>query len=112
MLVTERSQLVLPRLSTEQFVADAVFVDGSHIFHNVFADLYFLREIIRPAGLIVLDEYECPRWRPRLLWQAPRSQASSGPAVTAALAHVDKRQSQFRRATRSNPCLSSEYAWA
>ncbi len=40
-LLTERSQVALPRLVTEEFVADAAFVDGSHIFHNVFVDLYF-----------------------------------------------------------------------
>jgi predicted O-methyltransferase YrrM len=55
-LVAERSQLVLPRLVAEGFVADAAFVDGSHIFHNVFVDLTFLRELVRPGGLIVLDD--------------------------------------------------------
>lgn len=55
-MLAERSQLVLPRLVSEGFVADAAFVDGSHIFHNVFFDLYFLRELVRPDGLIVLDD--------------------------------------------------------
>jgi len=55
-LVRERSQLALPRLVSEGLVADAAFVDGSHIFHNVFVDLYYLREIVRPGGLIVLDD--------------------------------------------------------
>jgi predicted O-methyltransferase YrrM len=59
-LVTERSQLALPRLLTEDFVADATFVDGSHIFHNVFVDLYYLREIVRPGGLIILDDCQWP----------------------------------------------------
>jgi predicted O-methyltransferase YrrM len=59
-LLAERSQLALPRLATEGFVADAAFVDGSHIFHNVFVDLYFLREVVRPGGLIVLDDCEWP----------------------------------------------------
>jgi predicted O-methyltransferase YrrM len=84
-LVTERSQLVLPRLIAEQFVADAAFVDGSHIFHNVFVDLYFLREIVRPGGLIVLDDCEWPSvataaryfelnagWTPQLMDQPTR----------------------------------------
>jgi predicted O-methyltransferase YrrM len=55
-LVTDRSQLVLPGLVSEGFVADAAFVDGSHIFHNVFVDLYFLRELVRPSGLIIMDD--------------------------------------------------------
>jgi len=56
LLLAERSQLALPRLVTEGFIADAAFVDGSHVFHNVFVDLYFLRELVRPGGLIVLDD--------------------------------------------------------
>jgi hypothetical protein len=64
-LATERSQLALPRLISHQFVADAAFVDGSHIFHNVFVDLCFLREIVRPGGLIVLDDSGGPRSRRR-----------------------------------------------
>jgi predicted O-methyltransferase YrrM len=59
-LTTERSQLELPRLVARGFVADAAFVDGSHIFHNVFVDLCFLREIVRPGGLIVLDDCGWP----------------------------------------------------
>jgi len=55
-LVQERSQIALPRLLGDGFVADAAFVDGSHIFHNVFADLFFLRELVRPGGLMVLDD--------------------------------------------------------
>lgn len=59
-LVSERSQLVLPRLVTEGFVADAAFVDGSHVFHNVFVDLYFLGELVRPSGLVILDDCQWP----------------------------------------------------
>ena len=59
-LLRERSQLALPGLVAEGLVADAAFVDGSHIFHNVFIDLFFLREIVRPGGLIVLDDCQWP----------------------------------------------------
>jgi predicted O-methyltransferase YrrM len=59
-LVTERSQLALPRLLTGGLVGDAAFVDGSHTFHNVFVDLYFLRELVRPGGVIVLDDCQWP----------------------------------------------------
>jgi predicted O-methyltransferase YrrM len=59
-LVAERSQLALPRLLTDGVVADAAFVDGSHAFHNVFVDLYFLRELVRPGGLIILDDCQWP----------------------------------------------------
>ncbi len=56
----ERSQLALPRLVMDGFVADAAFVDGSHVFHNVFVDLYFLREVVRPGGLVILDDCDWP----------------------------------------------------
>jgi predicted O-methyltransferase YrrM len=59
-LVDEQSQIALPRLVTEGFVADAAFVDGSHVFHNVFVDLYFLRDLVRPGGLIILDDCQWP----------------------------------------------------
>lgn len=59
-LLRERSQIALPRLLSEGLSADAAFVDGSHIFHNVFVDLVFLRDLIRPGGLIVLDDCRLP----------------------------------------------------
>ena len=59
-LVAERSDLALPRLLADGMVADAAFVDGSHIFHNVFVDLHFLRQLVRPGGLIVLDDCQWP----------------------------------------------------
>jgi predicted O-methyltransferase YrrM len=59
-LVAERSQIALPRMVAEGFVADAAFVDGSHIFHKVFVDLACLHELVRPGGLIVLDDCEWP----------------------------------------------------
>lgn len=59
-LLAERSQIVLPYLVSEGFAADAAFVDGSHIFHNVFVDLFYLRELVRPGGLVVLDDCEYP----------------------------------------------------
>ncbi|OPC76969.1 hypothetical protein B4N89_40990 [Embleya scabrispora] len=55
-LVAAPSSLALPRLLTEGFVADAAFVDGSHRFHEVFVDLYFLRKVVRPGGLVVIDD--------------------------------------------------------
>jgi predicted O-methyltransferase YrrM len=55
-LITAPSSIALSHLVTEGVVADAAFVDGSHRFHEVFVDLYFLRKIVRPGGLIVLDD--------------------------------------------------------
>jgi len=59
-LVVETSSTALARLVSEGFTADAAFVDGSHRFHEVFVDLYFLRKIVRPGGLVVLDDASFP----------------------------------------------------
>ena len=59
-LIQERSQIALPRLLGDGLVADAAFVDGSHIFHNVFLDLFYLRELVRPGGLMILDDCSYP----------------------------------------------------
>lgn len=59
-LMTEASSIALARLVSDGFTADAAFVDGSHRFHEVFVDLYFLRKLVRPGGLIVLDDAALP----------------------------------------------------
>ena len=62
-LLVDPSSVVLPRLVAEGVVADAAFVDGSHRHHEVFVDLYFLRKIVRPGGLVVLDDDWTPSVR-------------------------------------------------
>lgn len=62
-LMLAPSSIALAQLAAEGFIADAAFVDGSHRFHEVFVDLYFLRKIIRPGGLIVLDDNWAPSVR-------------------------------------------------
>ena len=59
-LIEEASSIVLARLAADRFTADAAFVDGSHRFHEVFVDLYFLRKLVRPGGLIILDDVSWP----------------------------------------------------
>lgn len=56
-LIAVPSSIALGQLAAEGLVADAAFVDGSHRFHEVFTDLYFLRKVVRPGGLILLDDY-------------------------------------------------------
>jgi predicted O-methyltransferase YrrM len=62
-LVLEPASLALPPLVAQGLVADAAFVDGSHRFHEVFVDLYFLRKIVRPGGIVVLDDHHWPSVR-------------------------------------------------
>lgn len=59
-LIREPSSIALARLAGEGFTADAAFVDGSHRFHEVFVDLYYLRKLVRPRGLIILDDAAWP----------------------------------------------------
>ena len=59
-LIREFSSLALPGLLDDGLVADAAFVDGSHRFHEVFVDLYFLRKIVRPGGLLLMDDGHKP----------------------------------------------------
>lgn len=56
-VIAEPSSIALPRLVSQGLVTDAAFVDGGHRFHDVFVDLYFLRKIVRPGGLVILDDY-------------------------------------------------------
>jgi predicted O-methyltransferase YrrM len=58
--IGEASSIALARLAVEGFTADAAFVDGSHRFHEVFVDLYFLRKLVRAGGLIILDDASWP----------------------------------------------------
>ena len=58
--IEEASSVALARLAGVGFTADAAFVDGSHRFHEVFVDLYFLRRLVRPRGLIILDDAAWP----------------------------------------------------
>ncbi|MBN1172781.1 MAG: class I SAM-dependent methyltransferase [Micromonosporaceae bacterium] len=62
-LIPQPSSIALAQFATEGIVADAAFVDGSHRYHEVFVDLYFLRTIVRPGGLIVLDDDWTPSVR-------------------------------------------------
>ncbi|MBN1173725.1 MAG: class I SAM-dependent methyltransferase [Micromonosporaceae bacterium] len=62
-LLPQPSSIALARLVSDGFVADAAFVDGSHRYHEVFVDLYFLHTIVRPGGLIVLDDDWTPSVR-------------------------------------------------
>ena len=59
-LIEEASSIALARLAGAGLTADAAFVDGSHRFHEVFVDLYFLRILVRPGGLIILDDAAWP----------------------------------------------------
>jgi predicted O-methyltransferase YrrM len=70
-VLEEESQLALSRLVAEGREFDFAFVDGDHRFEGVFLDLYFMTRLVRPGGLVVVDD----------MWM---------PAVRTAVAYVEK----------------------
>jgi predicted O-methyltransferase YrrM len=56
----EESQLVLPRLVGEGRRFDLAFVDGDHRFDGVFLDLVYLGRLVRPGGILFVDDYQLP----------------------------------------------------
>ncbi len=56
----ESSQIVLAKMVEEGRQFDLAFVDGNHRFDGVFLDLYYLGQLVRKGGLIILDDYNYP----------------------------------------------------
>ena len=56
----DESQIVLPRLLSEGRRFDLAFVDGNHRFDGVFLDLVYLGRLVRPEGIVFLDDYQLP----------------------------------------------------
>lgn len=56
----EQSQIVLPRFLNENRKFDLAFVDGNHRFDYVFLDLFYLGHLVRPGGVIFMDDYNFP----------------------------------------------------
>jgi predicted O-methyltransferase YrrM len=59
-LLPEPSELALPRLLADSRRFDLAFVDGNHRFEGVFLDLTYLGRLVRPGGVIFLDDYQLP----------------------------------------------------
>lgn len=101
-LIAEPSSLALPRLIGEGVVADAAFVDGSHRFHEVFVDLYFLRKVVKPGGLVVLDDDWTPSVRTALRyfehnlgWTVITGAVPAGARITAVRLPADLTEPPF-----------------
>jgi len=52
----DKSNLLLPRLVSEGRVFDFAFIDGAHQFDAVFVDLYYVNRLLKPGGVVVLDD--------------------------------------------------------
>jgi predicted O-methyltransferase YrrM len=51
---------VLPRFLSDRRVFDLAFVDGNHRFDGVFLDLVYLGRLLRPGGIVFVDDYQLP----------------------------------------------------
>jgi predicted O-methyltransferase YrrM len=56
----ERSETALPRFLGEGRSFHLAFVDGNHRFDGVFVDLFYLGRLVRPGGIVFLDDYQLP----------------------------------------------------
>ena len=56
----EESQLALPRLVAEGRTFDLAVADGNHRFDGLFVDLVYLARLVRPGGIVFLDDYQLP----------------------------------------------------
>jgi predicted O-methyltransferase YrrM len=62
-VIEQESQLALPRLVAEGREFDFAFVDGDHRFEGVFLDLYYMTRLVKPDGLVVVDDMWMPAVR-------------------------------------------------
>jgi predicted O-methyltransferase YrrM len=59
----EGSETALPRFLSEGRNFDLAFVDGNHRFDGVFVDLVYLGRLVRPGGVVFVDDYQLPSTR-------------------------------------------------
>jgi predicted O-methyltransferase YrrM len=62
-LVEQQSQVALPRFFEQGRRFDVGFVDGDHRFDPAFVDIFFMTLLVRPGGLIVVDDMWMPAIR-------------------------------------------------
>jgi predicted O-methyltransferase YrrM len=62
-VIEEESQLALPELVRQGREFDLAFVDGNHRFESALLDLVFMDRLVRPGGLIVVDDMWMPSVR-------------------------------------------------
>ena len=62
-MIEEESQLALPGLVAQRREFDFAFIDGDNRFEGVFLDLYYMTRLVRPGGLIIVDDLWMPSVR-------------------------------------------------
>ena len=57
------SSVVLPQLVAEGAKFDLIYVDGSHLFEDVFVDFYFSTRLLTEGGIVAFDDSSDPHVR-------------------------------------------------
>jgi predicted O-methyltransferase YrrM len=83
-VVREPSQTCLPRLLEADERYDLAFVDGDHRFEAAFIDIYFLSRLVRPGGLIVIDDVWLPAVQKALRYFEANTELALQPGAHAA----------------------------
>jgi predicted O-methyltransferase YrrM len=52
----EAAEVLLPKLILQGQRFDFAFIDGSHLFDDVFVDLVFVHRLLKPGGVVVFDD--------------------------------------------------------
>jgi predicted O-methyltransferase YrrM len=55
------SSLELPKLISDGARFDLVYIDGSHLFENVFVDAYFAVRLLSDGGVVTFDDSSTPQ---------------------------------------------------
>lgn len=50
------SSTILPKLLAEEESFDLAYIDGSHLFEEVFIDTYYLAHMVRVGGILLFDD--------------------------------------------------------
>ena len=59
-IVEKPSAVALGQLADQQSRFDVAFIDGAHWFDAVLVDLCLARKIVKPGGLLILDDHWMP----------------------------------------------------
>lgn len=70
-LMQANSLDLLPKLLDQELTFDLVLLDGDHNYHTVSTELGYIGKLMKPDGIIVVDDYD-GKWSTRDLWYSER----------------------------------------
>ena len=59
-VIEDKSSIVLPRLMADGHQFGMIYIDGSHLFEDVFIDAYFCMRLLDAGGLLLFDDSTDP----------------------------------------------------